>query len=48
MKSLHRNTRLKHAYNPMGELVNIMAHKIRLYKRYKRMYPKSRYDIGAI
>jgi hypothetical protein len=28
MKALHRNTRLKHAYNPMGELVNIMAHKI--------------------
>ena len=48
MKSLHRDTRLKHAYNPTGELVSIMAHKIRLYKRFKRRYPKDRYDIGGI
>jgi hypothetical protein len=47
MKSLHRETRLKWG-NPTGELVNIMCHKINVYKRYKRMYPKSRYDIGAI
>jgi hypothetical protein len=48
MKSLHRNTRLKHAYNPTGELLAILQHRINVYQRYKRRYPKDRYDIGAI
>ena len=48
MKALQRNTRLKPSYNPSGELLNIMAHKINVYYRFKRRFPKSRYDIGAI
>lgn len=47
MKAIQRNTRIKW-HNPTGELVNIICHKINVYKRYKRRYPKSRYDIGAI
>jgi hypothetical protein len=48
MKALQRNTRLKPSYNPSGELINILLGKINVYRRYKRRYPKDRYDIGAI
>ena len=48
MRALERNTRLKHAYNPTGELWNIMCHKLNVYRRFKRRFPKSRYDIGGI
>jgi hypothetical protein len=47
MKALQRNTRIKW-HNPTSELVNIMYNKIRLYRRFKRRFPKDRYDIGAI
>jgi hypothetical protein len=47
MKALYRDTRVKW-HNPTGELVNIMCHKLNVYRRFKRRFPKSRYDVGGI
>ena len=46
MRAIQRNTRIKW-HNPTGELINIMTHKINVYRRFKRRYNRSRYDLGA-
>jgi len=44
----NKPTLLKKSHNPTGELLQYMWRRYSAYQRYKRMYPKSRYDIGAI
>lgn len=44
----NKPTLLKPSHNPTGELLHYMWRRYSAYQRYKRMYPKSRYDIGGI
>jgi len=44
----NKPTLLKKSHNPTGELIHYMWRRYSAYQRYKRMYPKSRYDIGGI
>lgn len=39
---------LKHDHNPSAQLLNILLHKLKLLKRFKRIFSKDRYDIGGI
>jgi hypothetical protein len=48
LRGENKRTLLNHTYNPTGMLLEILRHRVAVYKRYKRRYPKSRYDIGGI
>ena len=44
----NKHTLLKHGYNPSVQLLNILTHKLKLFKRFKRRFNKDRYDIWGI